>query len=288
MTEPTRRIEELRRELAANPTSRQFYQLGELLRRDGRVSEAADVLRAGLAHHQRYVAAWVALGRACVDSGASEEAVTSLREALALDAANPVAWRLLGEAHLALGDRRAGLEAMQRCLELVPGDEVLLAAVEALSAETQPPAQPPAGTPPAAAPEEEPFALGPAAVAPRLSAAPATEPAASPAGPSSAAAFEVEAPFGPFAMEELAPIGGDVFALVGDAARSAEFGAFGPPPTDEVSIEAVAGPSLAEAAPEPIALQPALPVVEAPMAAVAPEPVSAAVAPPVAPPAPVE
>src|SRR5208337_2829576 len=113
MVDSARRIEELRRELAANPTSRQFYQLGELLRREGRASEAAGVLRSGLAHHPRYVAAWVALGRACIDAGTSDEAATALREALALDAANPVAWRLLGEAHLALGDRRAALEVMQ-------------------------------------------------------------------------------------------------------------------------------------------------------------------------------
>ena len=40
------RIAELQRELTANPASRQFYQLGELLRRDGRGEEAAEALRA--------------------------------------------------------------------------------------------------------------------------------------------------------------------------------------------------------------------------------------------------
>ncbi len=138
MIESARRIAELRRELAANPGSRQFYQLGELLRRDGRPAEAAEVLRSGLAHHSRYVAAWVAFGRACLEAGASAEAVTGLREALTLDAENPVAWRLLGEAYLALGERLRALEAMARCLELVPGDEVLQAAVEALSSATWP------------------------------------------------------------------------------------------------------------------------------------------------------
>ena len=138
MIENTRRIAELRRELAANPGSRQFYQLGELLRRDGHPAEAAEVLRAGLAHHSRYVAAWVAFGRACLEAGASAEAVTGLREALTLDAENPVAWRLLGEAYLALGEHLPALEAMTRCLELVPGDEVLQAAVEALSSATWP------------------------------------------------------------------------------------------------------------------------------------------------------
>ena len=142
MTENTRRIAELQREVVANPASRQFYQLGELLRRDGRWAEAADALGAGLVHHPRYVAAWVALGRAYLEGGHGPDAVRGLEQALVLDAQNPVAWRLLGEAHLATGDRPAALEAMRRCLELVPGDDVLESAVEALTADaTQPPAE---------------------------------------------------------------------------------------------------------------------------------------------------
>jgi cytochrome c-type biogenesis protein CcmH/NrfG len=40
MSESPRRIAQLQRELVSNPASRQFYQLGELLRRDGRSEEA--------------------------------------------------------------------------------------------------------------------------------------------------------------------------------------------------------------------------------------------------------
>src|SRR5512136_904315 len=97
MSDSERRIAELQRELAGNPGSRQFYQLGELLRRDGRAAEAAAVLRAGLAHHPRYVAAWVSLGRACLDQSRPADSAAALHEALELDAQNPVAWRLLGE-----------------------------------------------------------------------------------------------------------------------------------------------------------------------------------------------
>jgi len=135
MSESARRIAELQRELAGNPASRQFYQLGELLRREGKGAEAAEALSSGLAHHPRYVAAWVALGRAYVDAGQASEAVHSLEQALALDPQNPVAWRLLGEAHLALGERPAALEAMKHSLELVPGDAVLQSAVDAITAE---------------------------------------------------------------------------------------------------------------------------------------------------------
>jgi hypothetical protein len=42
MSESARRIAELQRELAGNPAARQFYQLGELLRRDGKGAEAAE------------------------------------------------------------------------------------------------------------------------------------------------------------------------------------------------------------------------------------------------------
>ena len=220
-----RRIEELKRELAANPASRQFYQLGELLRRAGRGAEAAEALRAGLANHPRYVAAWVALGRASLDLGKADEAVTALREGLVLDAQNPVAWRLLSEAHMALGDRLSALDAMQRCLELVPGDEVLTAAVEALAAETHPPKPRPAAEPEAAAPPVE--LAGPAsgeAPAPPPAAAVAPSPAA--VEPFAAAAPEpppavvaaVAEPFAvplpqPFAVPEPQAVRGDVFDL---------------------------------------------------------------------------
>ena len=141
MVDNLQRIEELKRELAGNPQSRQFYQLGELLRREGRNAEAAEVLRTGVAVHPKYVAAWVALGRARLEIDRPGEAAEALDSALALDRQNPVAWRLLGEAKLAGADRWGALEAMSKALELVPGDEVLMAAVEALAGQTAPPSE---------------------------------------------------------------------------------------------------------------------------------------------------
>ena len=143
MPETSERIAELRRELESNPASRQFYQLGELLRRAGRAAESASVLRSGLTHHPRYVAAWVSLGRACLDRSQPGDAAAALHEALELDAHNPVAWRLLGEARLGDGDRFGALDAMQHALQLAPGDEVLRAAVDSLASETWPPAAAP-------------------------------------------------------------------------------------------------------------------------------------------------
>lgn len=129
---PKERIRVLRRELTANPGSRQFYQLGELLRREGELTEAAEVLRRGLEHHPRYVAAWVSLGRALLDLQQLSEARQAFRQALDLDPQNPVAWRLLGEALLGLGLRVEALVAFEQALVLVPGDEVLASAVASL------------------------------------------------------------------------------------------------------------------------------------------------------------
>ncbi len=159
MPEMSERIAELRRELESNPLSRQFYQLGELLRRDGRAAEAITVLRGGLGHHPRYVAAWVSLGRACLDRTEPKAAADALHEALELDAQNPVAWRLLGEARLGGGDRFGALDAMQHALQLAPGDEVLRAAVDALASETWPPEPAPVSTKAAALEATQPLAV---------------------------------------------------------------------------------------------------------------------------------
>lgn len=144
---PKERIAELKQELATNPASRQFYQLGELLRREGELSEAVTVLQQGLSHHPRYVAAWVSLGRALLDLQKLFEAQAAFREALALDPQNPVAWRLLGEALLGLGQREEALHAFEQALTLVPGDEVLEEAVASLKTELASAAGPPASTP---------------------------------------------------------------------------------------------------------------------------------------------
>src|SRR5664280_1740129 len=252
VTENTRRIADLQRDLAANPGSRQFYQLGELLRRDGHAAEAAEVLRSGLGHHPRYVAAWVSLGRACIEAGESTEAVSGLGEALALDPGNPVAWRLLGEAYLALGQRPRALEAMARCLELVPGDAVLQAAVDALSSD--------AAAPEPAAAAEEPFP--PADVpAPGLMTAVPAAPAAPFAQPTPAPA--AEPPEGRTAVARAEEF------MVGAAAAA------GPPALAAV-VEPASAPLVGfefepEAPPAPVAAMPT---------AVTPPPVAPAVEPP--------
>lgn len=130
--------------MSSNPASRQFYQLGELLRREGLLTEAVEVLRQGLVHHPRYVAAWVSMGRALLDLQELSQARQAFRQALDLDPQNPVAWRLLGEALLGLGIRSEALVAFEQALALVPGDEVLESAVASLKGEAPEFSPPPA------------------------------------------------------------------------------------------------------------------------------------------------
>ena len=127
------RIIELRAELREDPTSRLFYQLGELLRREEAHEEAVRVLRAGLAHHPRYVAAWVALGRSLSTLERHAEAEEACAEALELDPENAVAARMIGESAAARGDLARAVKALELARVLAPRDpdlEELIAEVE--------------------------------------------------------------------------------------------------------------------------------------------------------------
>jgi len=258
MSESARRIAELQRELARNPAARQFYQLGELLRRDGKASQAAEALRSGLAHHPRYVAAWVALGRACLDSGQPSEAIHTLEQAVALDPQNPVAWRLLGESHLALGERAEALEAMKHCLQLVPWDEVLQSAVDVIAAEMAAPAPPAEPNEAAAATPSEPEEVFAAAeeaeeAAPAPEPPPAPEPApgelvwepeAAPRAPEPDLLSESQAPALPTVPESAPPVGDESAEVVfGETPASAEAPAEPPLPEAPAATPAVEAPS---------------------------------------------
>ncbi len=91
------RIDDLRALLRDDPGSRRFFQLGELLRKEGELVEAESVLTSGLEIHPRYVAAWISLGRIQFAITRWAEAEKSYAHALELDPENAVAARLIGE-----------------------------------------------------------------------------------------------------------------------------------------------------------------------------------------------
>ncbi|MCK5375710.1 MAG: tetratricopeptide repeat protein [Acidobacteria bacterium] len=119
------RIEQLRYQLREDPSSRLFFQLGELLRKEGRPGDAVKILHEGLEKHPRYVAAWVSLGRALLTLGDHDEAEKALERALELDPENGVAARVVGEAAIARGDWLRAVKALKLARGLSPRDRAL-------------------------------------------------------------------------------------------------------------------------------------------------------------------
>lgn len=119
------RIEQLRYQLREDPSSRLFFQLGELLRKEGRPDEAVRILSEGLDKHPRYVAAWVSLGRALLTLGNHQQAEEALERALELDPENGVAARVVGEAAIARGDWLRAVKALKLARGLSPRDRAL-------------------------------------------------------------------------------------------------------------------------------------------------------------------
>ena len=119
------RLEQFRFELREDPSSRVFFKLGEVLRREGELEEAIAVLGTGLEQHPKYVAAWVSLGRALLNSGDPRRAADAFNRALALDPENAVASHFAGEAAIAKGEWVEAIKALKRARALWAPDEAL-------------------------------------------------------------------------------------------------------------------------------------------------------------------
>ncbi len=132
------RIEQLRFQLREDPASRVFYQLGELLRRAGEREEAISVLERGLAHHPEYVAAWVSLGRTLFEVERYTASAEALTRALELDPENAVAAQMLGRCGVRRGDWEQAVRGFSLAVELIPGDDELVAELEAARAHLAP------------------------------------------------------------------------------------------------------------------------------------------------------
>lgn len=119
------RIDHFRQVLREDPSSRLFFQLGDLLRREGQAEEAVKVLEQGLEHHQRYVAAWVSLGRAQLELEQYRQGEHAFERALQLDPENAVAARMLGRAAAARGDWLSAVKRLKLARALSPRDDDL-------------------------------------------------------------------------------------------------------------------------------------------------------------------
>jgi uncharacterized protein DUF4388/uncharacterized protein DUF4339/tetratricopeptide repeat protein len=104
------KVEELRRRLEKDPSSRVFAQLSEELRKEGELEEAIRVSREGLQKHPFYPSARMTLGRALLDSGDLDTAKTEFEAVLQGAPDNLLARRFLEECE-ALRAQRAQPDA---------------------------------------------------------------------------------------------------------------------------------------------------------------------------------
>jgi tetratricopeptide (TPR) repeat protein len=129
-------VQELRRRVQQDPASLAFAPLAEELRRAGRLDEAVQVCRAGLRSHPEYVSARVTMGRALIESGATDEGCEALSAVLDAAPNNLAAIRGVADVLATRGDRGAALDKYRLALQFAPQDEDLRRAVRALEEPT--------------------------------------------------------------------------------------------------------------------------------------------------------
>jgi tetratricopeptide (TPR) repeat protein len=135
---PSSRLEELKKILQRDPTSRQFLALAEEYRKQGKVRDAIVTLERGLSIHASSVAAHVSLGKAYQQIERWEEAIRSYQNALRYDRDNLVAIRQLAEVHLSRGDKLEALKKLKLYQGLKSGEKDVQEAIERLEEELEP------------------------------------------------------------------------------------------------------------------------------------------------------
>ncbi|MCK6682419.1 MAG: tetratricopeptide repeat protein [Thermoanaerobaculia bacterium] len=132
---PVSRLEELKRVLIKDPTSRQFLALADEYRKAGKLREAMETLERGLTIHATYVAAHVALGRVNMDLGRPDHALENFLNALKYDRENLVALRMAGDIYLQKGEKVEAIKKLKVFRALSPGDKEVNQIVQALDVE---------------------------------------------------------------------------------------------------------------------------------------------------------
>jgi predicted regulator of Ras-like GTPase activity (Roadblock/LC7/MglB family)/tetratricopeptide (TPR) repeat protein len=132
---PVSRLEELKRLLQKDPTSRQFLALAEEYRRHGKYRDAVITLERGLQMHSTSVAAYVALGRTYQQLDRLEDAIRAFTNALRLDRENLVAIRQLAEVYLARGDKIEAIKKLKLYRGLKAGDRDVSEIIQRLEEE---------------------------------------------------------------------------------------------------------------------------------------------------------
>ena len=142
---PPSRLEELKRILQRDPTSRQFLALAEEYRRQGKMRDVIITLERGLSIHTSSVAAHVALGKSYQHLERWEDAIRSYQNALRYDRENLVAIRQIAEVYQARGDKLEALKKLKLYRGLKQGDRDVEETIGRLERELEAP--PPARYP---------------------------------------------------------------------------------------------------------------------------------------------
>lgn len=143
------RIDALRRRLQKDPGSIAFAQLAEEYRRAGRLEDAIEVCRAGLARHPGYLSARVTLGRALLDVGDVDSAEQELSDVIRVAPDNLSAIRGLADVHRQRGESPEALEQFRAAFEMARPDPTIEQIVRDLRREAEEPSFPPMGGRPA-------------------------------------------------------------------------------------------------------------------------------------------
>jgi len=132
---PVSRLEELKRLLQKDPTSRQFLALAEEYRRHAKYRDAVITLERGLQMHTTSVAAHVALGRSYQQLDRLDDAIRAFTNALRLDRENLVAIRHMAEVYLARGDKVEAIKKFKLYRGLNAGDRDVNETIQKLEGE---------------------------------------------------------------------------------------------------------------------------------------------------------
>ena len=138
------RVQELRRRIQQDPASLAFAPLAEELRRAGRLDEAIQTCRTGLALHPEYATARATLGRALIDKGDLDAALAELSAVLAAAPEHLAALKGIAEIHARRDEPAEALASYRRARQLAPEDAELARSIAALehAAPLVPPASP--------------------------------------------------------------------------------------------------------------------------------------------------
>lgn len=125
-------IEEYRKILDKDPSSKVFAPLAEALREQKQYAQAEYIAQYGIQRHPSFVGGYVAMGRILSDQSHFKRALPVLQKATSLDPQNILAWQLLANSYLQLDMTKEALKAYKMMLFLNPNSEKAKKAVQKL------------------------------------------------------------------------------------------------------------------------------------------------------------